>query len=161
MKIEYTPIGIVHSPWTAQQDMPIQPTGAAQATGSIEIYPQYQDGLQDLEGFSHLILIYHLHLSRSYDLKVVPFLDPQAHGLFATRSPRRPNPIGLSIVELQGIDENRLTIACLDIVDGTPLLDIKPYVPAFDSPTDVRSGWLTESAEHAVDKRSDRRFVED
>lgn len=140
--------------------MPIQPGGAQDITGEVEIDKRYQDGLRDLEGFSHIILLYHLHLSQSYDLEVTPFLDTVSHGLFATRAPRRPNPIGLSVVQLLKIDNNILHIQRIDVVDGTPLLDIKPYVPDFDAHTEARTGWLEKTAHHAKDTKSDQRFVE-
>jgi tRNA-Thr(GGU) m(6)t(6)A37 methyltransferase TsaA len=113
----------------------------------VVISPEYQEGLQDLDGFSHLFLIYHFHLSRPYTLKVKPFLDATTRGVFATRAPARPNPIGLSVVRLERIEANTLFIVDVDVVDGTPLLDIKPYVPAFDAQPGARSGWLSEKLE--------------
>lgn len=160
MNIEYQPIGIIHTPWKEREDMPIQPGGAKNIKGKVEIDRRYRDGLRDLGGFSHIILLYHLHLSQSYDLDVTPFLDTTSHGLFATRAPRRPNPIGLSIVELLKIEDNVIHIQSIDVVDGTPLLDIKPYVPAFDQHTDVRTGWLENTAHQASHKKSDQRFIE-
>jgi tRNA-Thr(GGU) m(6)t(6)A37 methyltransferase TsaA len=119
---------------------------------------EYREGFQDLEGFSHLILLYHFHRSRGFDLRVIPFLDCQARGLFATRAPRRPNAIGLSVVRLVDIREGSLYVENIDIVDGTPLLDIKPYVPAFDAPSPARTGWLERAAEDAARTKSDDRF---
>jgi len=142
MKIQFHPIGIIHSPFTTLEQMPIQPTGAANREGYIEIFPEYQDGLKDLDGFSHIILLYHLHKASRVDLTVTPFLDRQPRGVFATRAPTRPNPIGLSIVKLVRIEGGTVHLANVDILDGTPLLDIKPYVPQFDQPDDVRIGWL-------------------
>ncbi len=112
--------------------MPVQPTGAKGIAGTIEIKPEYIDGLKDIEGFSHIILIYHFHLSKGYSLKVKPFLDENLRGIFATRAPKRPNPLGISVVKLIKVKNNILQIEDVDIVDGTPLLDIKPYVPDFD-----------------------------
>ncbi len=155
---EFTPIGVIHTPFTDKKGMPIQPAGAAGVQGTVELLPEYAPGLQDLDGFSHIILLYRFHESRGYDLRVVPFLDTVKHGVFATRAPRRPNPIGLSVVRLIGIEGNRLTVENVDMLDGTPLLDIKPYVPAFDTQTDVRTGWLEEAGRRAVDARSDGRF---
>ncbi|MBN1948852.1 MAG: tRNA (N6-threonylcarbamoyladenosine(37)-N6)-methyltransferase TrmO [Candidatus Cloacimonetes bacterium] len=141
-KIEYHPIGIIHTPFTELQEIPIQPRFAAGIKGTIEVFPEYREGLQDLEGFSHIILLYHLHRSNGYKLKVIPFLDDTERGLFATRAPRRPNPIGLSVVRLQGIREGVLQIENVDMMDGTPLLDIKPYIPEFDGREEIRIGWL-------------------
>ena len=132
-EIIYQPIGIIHSPFATPPGAPIQPPAAHAIPGTVVIFPEYQEGLQDLEGFSHLFLIYHFHLSRPYTLKVKPFLDATTRGVFATRAPARPNPIGLSVVRLERIEGNTLFIVDVDIVDGTPLLDIKPYVPAFDA----------------------------
>jgi tRNA-Thr(GGU) m(6)t(6)A37 methyltransferase TsaA len=138
--------------------MPIQPAGEASAPGTIEIYPDYAAGLKDLEGFSHLILLYFLHKVNRVQLMVVPFLDSEPHGVFATRAPVRPNPIGLSVVPLQKIEGNTLFVDQLDILDGTPLLDIKPYVPEFDEHVTFRIGWLEQVKGKARFIRSDRRF---
>jgi tRNA (adenine37-N6)-methyltransferase len=156
--IIYKPIGIIHSPFSDIKGMPIQPLGAKGIKGTVELMPEYAEGLHDLEGFSHVILIYHLHASTGYSLKVKPFLDDQVRGVFATRAPQRPNPIGLSVLRLVKIEGNTLHMEDIDIVDGTPLLDIKPYVPAFDAPENIRIGWLTEKAGKASRKRSDSRF---
>ena len=156
--ITYKPIGIIQSPFSDTTGMPIQPSGAKGIKGTVKLMPEYAEGLQDLEGFSHVILIYHLHLSTCFSLRVKPFLDDQLRGVFATRAPRRPNPIGLSVVRLKEIKENILHIEDIDIVDGTPLLDIKPYVPEFEGQETVRIGWLTEKAGKAPRKKSDDRF---
>jgi tRNA-Thr(GGU) m(6)t(6)A37 methyltransferase TsaA len=153
MRIEYQPIGFVHSPHLTARGAPIQPSRARGIEGRIEINEQYTDGLADLDGFSHIILICHLHKASSYKLKVVPYLDTELRGLFATRAPSRPNPIGLSVVRLLGIDGNILHIEGVDLLDGTPVLDIKPYVCDFDKETEVRCGWL--------DKVKDRETVAD
>lgn len=158
MTIRYKPIGIIHTPFQTIDGMPIQPASAAAAPATVEVLPAYAAGLADLEGFSHLILIYHFHQVRAAKLTVTPFLDDRPHGVFATRAPTRPNPIGLSIVELIRRAENILHVANADIVDGTPLLDIKPYVPAFDRPENVRSGWLTQAEGKLPETRSDERF---
>lgn len=134
------PIGVIHSPFTQKDQTPIQPT-RSQAIGSVEVYPEFAAGLQDIDGFSHLILLYVFHRSGDYSLLVTPFLDHQERGLFATRYPMRPNPIGLSIVELKIVQENFLTVEGIDVLDGTPLLDIKPYVPDFDVRLETRTGW--------------------
>ena len=158
MKIEYRPIGIIHSPFSSLEGMPIQPSGAAGIRGSVEIYPEFADGLEDLEGFSHIILLYHFHRCTGFKLKIIPFLDKLERGLFATRAPRRPNPIGLSIVKLLGIEGAALTIENVDVLSGTPLLDLKPYVPAFDEQQQVQTGWLEKSAGSVKERTSDRRF---
>ena len=128
-EISYRPIGIIHSPFKETKGTPIQPAGAQGIAATIELKPEYVDGLKDLEGFSHIFLIYHFHLSQGYSLKVKPFLDKYMRGLFATRAPKRPNAIGVSVVRLVGIKGCTLQIEDVDIVDGTPLLDIKPYLP--------------------------------
>jgi tRNA-Thr(GGU) m(6)t(6)A37 methyltransferase TsaA len=161
LKITYQPIGVIHSPFTDLKDMPIQPASRHSAPGTVEIYPQYLAGLQDLDGFSHIILIYHLHRVTRTDLTVTPFLDIKPHGVFATRAPTRPNPIGLSIVHLQRIEAEHLYVESIDILDGTPLLDIKPYVPDFDQPEPpINLGWLQSAPGRVQTFRSDERFVE-
>jgi tRNA (adenine37-N6)-methyltransferase len=156
MSIIFEPIGLVRTPYTDISGMPIQPSKAIGVPGRIELLPQFEGGLRDIEGFSHLILIYHLHKSQGFALEVIPFLDTVPRGVFSTRAPRRPNAIGLSIVKLSSIDGSTLHIEDVDVLDGTPLLDIKPYVPAFDLRPDARSGWLEGKAEQ--DRRSDGRF---
>ena len=157
--ITYSPIGTIHSPFREPKGMPIQPSGAKGVEGTAEVVDEYAPGLQDLEGFSHIILIYHMHLASGWSLKVKPFLDPEKHGVFATRAPARPNPIGLSIVRLVRIEGATLHIEGVDVVDGTPLLDVKPYVPAFDGPRVERIGWLEDRVKNAADTRSDDRFT--
>jgi len=137
------PIGVIHSPFTEKSSTPIQPT-RSQAIGLVEVQPEFAEGLLDIEGFSHLILLYVFHCSTGYSLQVKPFLDDQLHGLFATRYPCRPNPIGLSVVRLVSRQGNALTIEGADVLDGTPLLDIKPYVPEFDVRADVQTGWYDQ-----------------
>ena len=118
----------------------------------------YQAGLQDLDGFSHIILLYHFHHSSGFNLPVIPFIDSQPRGLFATRAPKRSNPVGLSIVQLDRIENCRLHVQNVDMLDGTPLLDIKPYVPDFDTYTEVRTGWLEEVRESVKTRKADKRF---
>lgn len=156
--IVYEPIGVIHTPFADPEGMPIQPAGAGGVSGTVTVFPEYRDGLKDLDGFSHIILLYHFHRSRGFRLSVVPFLDTTPRGVFATRAPRRPNAIGLSIVGLTGIDGGDLHVANMDIVDGTPLLDIKPYVPGFDAQSDVRCGWLEQAQGDTASRRSDDRF---
>jgi tRNA-Thr(GGU) m(6)t(6)A37 methyltransferase TsaA len=133
-------IGVIHTPFNDKSQTPLQPT-RSQATGRVEVFPEFAAGLKDLEEFSHIILLYAFHCSSGYSLQVKPFLDDQLRGLFATRHPCRPNPIGLSIVRLLACRENILDIEGVDMLDGTPLLDIKPYVPDFDVRTEVKTGW--------------------
>jgi tRNA-Thr(GGU) m(6)t(6)A37 methyltransferase TsaA len=157
-KIEYRPIGFVRSPFNTAEGTPIQPPGAAGIEGALEIYPEFVGGLEDLEGFSHIILLYHFHLSKRYVLKVKPFLDERMRGIFATRAPLRPNPIGISIVRLDRIENGTVYVKDIDVVDGTPLLDIKPYVPQFDMKKDVRTGWLEGRSDKSGKIKADRRF---
>jgi len=159
MGLELLPIGIIHSPFTEREGMPVQPSGAVGVAGTVEVFEEFRAGLDDLAGFSHILLLYQFHRSQGFDLRVVPFLDATPRGLFATRAPRRPNPIGLSVVRLRAVHEGILEIENVDVLDGTPLLDIKPYVPAFDAASDVRIGWLEASAGRAVDRRADTRFT--
>ncbi len=140
MEFIMRPIGIIHSPFTEKEKTPIQ-TSRSQAIGSVEFYPEFVDGLMDIEGLSHIHLLYIFHQSSGYTLRVKPFLDDQEHGLFATRYPQRPNPIGMSTVRLLFRQGNILTVEGVDVLDGTPLLDIKPYVPDFDLRADARTGW--------------------
>jgi len=156
--IEFKPIGIIHTPFATPEGMPIQPAGAAGVHGTVEVFEEYQAGLKDLDGFSHIILLYHFHRNQGFSLRLVPFMDTQSRGVFATRAPKRPNPIGLSIVALDSIEDGVLRVQNVDILDGTPLLDIKPYVPEFDSHTDIRTGWLEEVRKTVATRRSDDRF---
>lgn len=158
MKIEYTPIGIIRSPFKELEGMPIQPAGAAGVKGTVEMLGDFQEGLKDLDGFSHIILLYHFHRSHGFNLTVVPFLDPKPRGVFATRAPKRPNAIGLSVVQLDKIKDTILHIQNVDILDGTPLLDIKPYVPEFEAPVEVRTGWVQKAMMSLSSRRSDGRF---
>jgi tRNA-Thr(GGU) m(6)t(6)A37 methyltransferase TsaA len=160
--IKFKSIGTIHSPFKDLEGMPIQPIGARGIKGEININPEYNGGLKDLEGFSHIILIYHLHLSKGHLLEVKPFLDTEKRGIFATRAPKRPNPIGLSVVKLEKIEENTIHIFNVDIVDGTPLLDIKPYIPHFDKhpDDDITIGWFEDKYNDASSKKSDGRFKE-
>ena len=156
--IHYKPIGIIHSPFTGKEKMPIQPIGAIGIKGTVEMHLDYIEGLKDIEEFSHIILLYHFHLSKGFSLKVKPFLDNKLHGIFSTRAPRRPNQIGLSIVKLIRVENNILHIENVDIIDGTPLLDIKPYVPAFDIHEVEKIGWLTDALDKTKGFRSNGRF---
>lgn len=158
-RVIYKPIGRILSPFKEAKGTPIQPTAEGAAKGKIELFPEYQDGLKDLEGFSHLILLYHCHKAGEPTLTVKPFMEDKKHGIFAVRAPRRPNSIGLSIVRLIKIAGDILYIEDLDILDGTPLLDIKPYVPEFDRRDDVRIGWLEKNVNKLSSTEDDGRFI--
>ena len=157
-KIEYHPIGVIHTPFKEPKGAPIQPRRSGGAKGQVEVFPEYAEALADLDGFSHIVLLYHFHLSKGYKLKVVPFLDTVERGLFATRAPRRPNQIGLSVVRLDRIEGSVLHVANVDMLDGTPLLDIKPYVADFDDEGEVRIGWLEGKSQRAGKTEADERF---
>jgi tRNA (adenine37-N6)-methyltransferase len=157
-EITYKPIGVVHSPFKETKGTPIQATAALGIKGTIEVNANYAEGLKDLEGFSHLILLYHFNLVKSYALIVKPFLDDKLHGVFATRSPSRPNSIGISTVRLTRVEKNTLHVEDLDIVDGTPLLDIKPYVPKFDYRRTRKIGWFEGKISKLRETKDDGRF---
>jgi tRNA-Thr(GGU) m(6)t(6)A37 methyltransferase TsaA len=152
------PIGMIHSPHKSIEDMPIQPKGAAEVIGQVIVDEKYIDGLQDLDGFSHLYLLYSFHKATRTELLVTPFMDKQTRGVFATRSPLRPNHIGISIVKLIKVEANTVFVEGIDVLDETPLLDIKPYIEKFDSVQASVSGWLQASDEEIKAKRSDERF---
>jgi tRNA-Thr(GGU) m(6)t(6)A37 methyltransferase TsaA len=160
IEIKYEPIGIIHSPFKEPKGTPIQATSAKGITGTVEVFPEYVEGLRDLEGFSHILLIYHFHLSKKSSLTVRPFMDDKVHGVFAIRGPSRPNPIGISAVRLVRIEENILYIQDVDAVEGTPLLDIKPYVPEFDVRDVEKIGWLEKNVHRLSTSRDDGRFTE-
>jgi tRNA (adenine37-N6)-methyltransferase len=157
-RIQYHPIGIIHTPFKTPAGTPIQPTGAKNIEAMVEVFSEYVEGLDDLAGFSHIYLLYHFHLSKKYRLKITPFLDSEKRGLFATRAPARPNPIGLSVARLIGIENNLIRIQDVDIVDGTPLLDIKPYVPEFDVRRVHKIGWLEKEKKKIAKTKDDGRF---
>jgi len=138
----YKPIGVIYSPFKNRVGIPRQAVGATEVSAKIEIFGEYIDGLSDLDGFSHVIVIFHMHLIERSSLKASPPWDNKEHGVFSTCSPFRPNPIGISVVRLESIDRNILNISCIDMADGTPVLDIKPYVPDLNPTKDIRLGWL-------------------
>jgi tRNA-Thr(GGU) m(6)t(6)A37 methyltransferase TsaA len=141
--IIFKPIGVIHSPVKSPAGAPREESTAGDVTATIEIYSEYAEGLTDLEGFSHIILLTYFHLSKDFSLMVKPPLDEVRHGVFATRSPRRPNPIGMSTVRLIKIDGNILHITNTEMIDGTPVLDIKPYIPLnYLKNGEIRIGWL-------------------
>jgi tRNA-Thr(GGU) m(6)t(6)A37 methyltransferase TsaA len=156
--IQYSPIGIIHSHFKEQQGTPIQPKGGKGVEGTVEVFPEYSEGLKDLEGFSHIMLVFHFHLSKGYSLQLKPYLDDKEHGVFATHAPKRPNPIGISIVRLDRVEGNVLHIRDLDIIDGTPLLDIKPYVPDMNASEVERIGWLEGKTKKVEDAVNDGRL---
>jgi tRNA-Thr(GGU) m(6)t(6)A37 methyltransferase TsaA len=159
MDITMRPIGLIHSPFTEPKSMPIQPASANSAPGRVEVFPEFAAGMRDLDGFSHVMLLYHFHRSRPFELTVVPFLDTEPRGLFATRAPNRPNPIGISLVRVERIDGFCLHVANVDVLDGTPLLDLKPHVPAFDCAPGARTGWMEKSGSAMTRQVADERFT--
>jgi tRNA-Thr(GGU) m(6)t(6)A37 methyltransferase TsaA len=159
-EIKYKPIGVVHSPFKEPKGTPIQPAGAKGINGTVEIFPAYAEGLKDIEGFSHIILLYHFHLSRESTLIAKPYMDDETHGVFAMRGPSRPNPIGISVVCLIRVEGNMLHIQDVDIVDGTPLLDVKPYIPEFDIREVQRIGWLERNVHKLSTSKDDGRFTQ-
>jgi len=159
-EIKYKPIGVIHSPFKEPKGTPIQPAGAKGTKGTVEIFSEYAEGLRDIEGFSHIILLYHFHLSKGATSIVKPFMDNETHGVFAMRGPSRPNPIGISIVRLVRVEGNVLHIQDVDILNGTPLLDIKPYIPEFDIREVERIGWLEKNVHKLSTSKDNGRFTE-
>lgn len=159
MSITFSPIGYFRTPFTEIKGMPIQPIGAADIEGHIEVLPDFMAGLKDLEDFSHLIVLYHLHRIAGHELVVQPFLDIEKHGIFATRSPRRPNPVGLSIMRLTGVSGRNVYLQGIDVLDQTPVIDIKPYVADFDQCNADRFGWFEGKSGNAKHHQSDERFA--
>lgn len=158
MSIIIEPIGIIYTPFKTKEGMPIQSKGAKGIKGQIKLKDELVPGLTDLDGFSHVILIYNFHKSKGFDLLTTPFLDNHQHGIFATRAPQRPNPIGISVVRLLKIENNILDIENVDMLDGTPLLDIKPYIPAFDIHKTEKNGWTENKTDNLNESKSDSRF---
>jgi tRNA (adenine37-N6)-methyltransferase len=152
------PIGIIRTPHKIPSETPIQPVFSQGIRGSVLVDAQYTDGLLDLDQFSHIILIYYFHRSKGAKLVLKPYLQDQEHGIFATRAPHRPNPIGFSLVKLIAVEKNILHIEDVDILDETPLLDIKPYVKRFDSRDNVRSGWQDQVRDDDAQIRGRREF---
>lgn len=158
MTICFNSIGTIHTPFKRKEGMPIQSIGSKGIKGTIKLKRKYVEGLLDLEKFSHIILVYYFHKSKGFNLQVIPFLDDKQHGLFATRAPRRPNAIGISVVKLLSIRDNILEIENVDMLDRTPLLDIKPYVSQFDIHEIEKSGWLNNKTGDPNEVKSDDRF---
>jgi tRNA (adenine37-N6)-methyltransferase len=146
MDVTMTPIGAMRTPFAATGQIPKGPDAKHEADGVIEIEPSFEAGLQDIEGFSHLYVLWHFHGVEGYDLVAYPPSDDRPHGVFATRSPRRPSPIGLTVVELLRRDGRRLLVRGVDMLDGTPVLDIKPYLSSVPA-ADIRRGWLAAAEE--------------
>jgi tRNA (adenine37-N6)-methyltransferase len=159
MEITYKPIGIIHTPFKLVAGMPVQSALAKGAKGTIVLKDEFTDGLLDLNDFSHIIIIYHFHQTTKYELQVVPFMDQQVHGIFATRAPKRPNGIGISVVKLIKIEGNILEFENADMLDETPLLDIKPYIPEFDIHHVKKAGWMENNKEKLKGTLSDERFI--
>lgn len=158
MSIKFKSIGTIYTPFKLKEEMPIQSKGAEGIKGTIKLKKKFTKGLKDLNGFSHIYLIYHLHKSINYSLLVTPFLDSEQHGVFATRAPKRPNPIGISVVKILTIKENMIEVEGVDMLDKTPLLDIKPFVPQFDNFETDKIGWLTGKTINLTKIKSDKRF---
>ena len=156
----YESIGVIRTPFDSPDGMPIQPVGADSVTETVEIEEQYADGVADLVGFSHCILLYHFHASGDdVPLEVEPFLDDERRGVFSTRAPQRSNPIGLSVVAIESVTEQELTMSGTDVVDGTPLLDVKPFVPEFDVPSETETGWMDAWESTIRSEQADERFL--
>ncbi len=158
MSYTIEPIGEILTPFNTKAGMPIQSNGAKGVKGQIVLEAAYVEGLKDLDGFSHIIVIYRFHKSEGYEMLTTPFLDTKKRGLFATRAPNRPNSIGISVVRLISIEENVLNVENVDMLNGTPLLDIKPYIPAFDVHKAERVGWTENRTDDLPVVKSDNRF---
>ncbi len=158
LQIRCKPIGVIRSEHTSTEETPIQPVYAKMCHGLVEVFPEYTAGLKDLEGFSHLYLLYYFHACREVNLTVKPFLQDIERGVFSTRAPCRPNFIGLSVVELLSMEGHVLRVEGVDILDGTPLLDIKPYTEKFDLRAVTKSGWQDDVDESTAHRRGKRGY---
>ena len=156
--VSYRAIGVIHSGHTRPEETPIQPVFASGCKGQVEVFPEFAEGLRDMERFSHIYLVYHFHQVNEVRLLTKPFLQDREHGIFATRAPCRPNPIGLSIVKLVGRAGNVLLIEGADILDATPLLDIKPYSKRFDNIATQRNGWQDEIDDTIAERLACREY---
>ena len=159
MEIIFEQIGTIYTPFTTRDGMPIQSKGAKGVKGEVLIKEAFAKGLKDLDGFSHIILLYYFHKSKGYELETKPFLDDTKRGVFATRAPKRPNAIGMSVVKLLEINENTLLIEGVDILNETPLIDIKPYITDFDQHKIEKTGWIKDKTEKLSAIKSDKRFI--
>jgi len=158
MPITFEPIGIIYTPFKTKEGMPIQSNAAKGIKGQIILKEEFIAGLTDLDGFSHIILIYHFHKSVGFELLTTPFLDDRKRGVFATRAPKRPNSIGMSVVRLLSVDKNIIHVENVDMLDETPLLDIKPYIPGFDIHKTEKNGWIEKKTDQLNQTKSDKRF---
>lgn len=153
-------IGIVNTPWTCRKNMPIQPPGGKGFEGIAVLKEEFKEGLKDVDGFSHVYLIYILDKAEKEKVLVTPYCDTVERGIFSTRSPSRPNRIGMSLVKIKKVEENKLFFDGADILNGTPLIDIKPFIKHFDVVEgEVKSGWMKLKKEEIEGKRSDGRFI--
>ena len=160
--LKFIEIGKIYSEFKNLSNMPIQPTSDKATKGKIIIKEKYAEGLKDLDGFSHIIVIYFFHKVKEHKLIVKPFMDDIKRGIFATRAPVRPNPIGLSIVEIEKIEGNTIYIKNVDMLDQTPVLDIKPFICDFDLPkNNIKIGWLENKSKGVSEKKSDCRFIKE
>lgn len=158
--VELTIIGRISTPHKSIKNIPVQPVGGTNYTGIVELRPEFSEGLRSLESFSHMILLFHLHEIKGHSLIVKPFMDDKEHGIFATRSPKRPSPIGLSTVKIIKVEGAKVYFEGADMLDGTPLIDIKPFFNKVDNHPSAVSGWLEDKdANVAVETRSDNRFA--
>ncbi|HMA76712.1 MAG TPA: tRNA (N6-threonylcarbamoyladenosine(37)-N6)-methyltransferase TrmO [Candidatus Krumholzibacteriaceae bacterium] len=157
-EIVFKPIGVIHSEFKSPEGTPIQPSAASGAAGQVELFEEFKRGLKDLDGFSHIILLYYFHMVKGEALTGRPFMGDEDRGIFAIRGPSRPNAIGISTVRLLSVSDNILKVRDVDILEGTPLLDIKPYVPGFDNREKVRIGWLDRKIHRLKDTTDDGRF---
>jgi tRNA-Thr(GGU) m(6)t(6)A37 methyltransferase TsaA len=157
--ITINPIGVIRTPHTDIKNMPIQPIAAEGIKGYIELLPEYAAGLKDLEGFSHITLVYRFHKIVGFELEVIPFMDTKKRGIFSCKAPKRPNAIGISTVKLVAIEGNIIHVEQVDMLDGTPLIDIKPFYPRYDNRENVTIGWLEKNKDLPLEKlRADERF---
>jgi tRNA-Thr(GGU) m(6)t(6)A37 methyltransferase TsaA len=155
----FRPIGLLTTPYHSKSGVPIQGIFDPESEGQASIFEEYEDGLQDIEGFSHLIMIYVFHRSQGYELVCRPYMEDSLHGVFTIRAPRRPNPIGFSVVRLRKREGRVLYLSEVDMLDGTPILDIKPFCPKFDHRKDVRVGWMENTFRDSGHRKiSDDRF---
>jgi tRNA-Thr(GGU) m(6)t(6)A37 methyltransferase TsaA len=157
-EIKFKPIGKISTPHKKPEGTPIQPA-VSDAKGTVELLPEFVEGLKDIDGFSHLVLLFHCHRAGNYKLIVEPFMDDTPRGVFATRAPSRPNSIGVSVVKLLKVKDNKLIVEGVDMLDGTPLLDIKPHVPAMVAEDEIKTGWLKENIKRMPEVTDDGRFT--
>ncbi len=155
--MEYQPIGVIRTPHISPKGTPIQPVGAKGIKGVVELNKEYVEGLKDLDGFTYIILLYHFHKAGKYSLSVQPYMMDEKKGLFSTRFPSRPNSIGISVVKVDRVEDNKVYVEDVDMLDGTPLLDIKPFIPKVDNRLEGKVGWLEGRAEKMKHTKADGR----